>query len=198
MKLLNALEYLPLNLELGDGILDLEAKAMEDHSDNDLSPLVSGQGEIVTVQEEEDWGQEEGPWEDLPQEIPYSEDEEYSSEESVEEGNMGPVDWRDWMEPIVPDDLEPLADRIWRQMDWQLRQPLIPGDLQKVRMRDFCEFIVAEDVPQSAALTMLADLPENWRSAIKRARYTEVTWTYRESQKTWDNPISSYLIYTLL
>ena len=141
MKFLNPPEFQLLKLEPEAEGLKLEVRALEDYSefddsDDDVEPLVSGQGDIVTIpEEEEDKGQEMGPFEDLPREDPYSED---SSDESAEEGNMGPEDWRDWSHLIIPDDPETLADRIWMQLDWQLRQPLIPEDSQGF-LREICD-----------------------------------------------------------
>ena len=101
----------------------------DDDDDNDYDEKIN------ESEEEEDKGQEMGPFEDLPREDPYSED---SSDESAEEGNMGPEDWRDWSHLIIPDDPETLADRIWMQLDWQLRQPLIPEDSQGF-LREICD-----------------------------------------------------------
>ena len=79
---------------------------------------------------------------------------------------MGSEDWRDSVEQQragrVP---EALAERVRRLF----LQPQEQDNPWRTGMRKFCDDVLAEEIPPSAALFLLCDLTEDWGTTIKQA-----------------------------
>ena len=93
------------------------------------------------------------------------EDEAAESEKSSNKGMRGPKNCRDPIEKQragrIP---KALAERV-RRMFWPRGQE----DPWQAGPRACVDTIIAEEIPPATALLLLCDLPEDWRTAFKRA-----------------------------